>query len=483
MSTLKEKTAKGLSWGFVDNFVGTGITAVVSIILARILSPAEFGLVGMVAIFISLANSLMDSGFSGALIRKKDVGEKDLNTVFYTNLTFSLILYGLLYLSAPWVSEFLNTPELTTLLRVLALSVVIISFTQVQKVIFIRKIDFKTQAIVSLIASLISAAVSIWMALKGYGVWALVAQQLSKQASVSLFFWIFSSWHPGFVFSIKSFKEMFNFGSKLLACSIISVIWNEIYSLVIGKMYNPVAVGLYTRADKFKTLVTSNIGQVVQRVGYPVLSSISEDPQRQVRVYRKVVRVTVLLSSTLVFGLAACADAMVEVLIGAKWLGCVPYIRILAFSGVFLPLILSSVNVFNANGKSNITLLLEIIKTALATIPVVLGIFFNIDILLWGLAGVTALSYLIHSYFVSKEIEYKTSKQVLDIVPFILISLIMAAVVYLVGFLEIKPLPLLMLQVVTGFVVTVLCYEWIYTCEEYRDVKDMILKILKIKKK
>ena len=216
------------------------------------------------------------------------------------------------------------------------------------------------------------------MALTGWGVWSLVAQQLVKQGAVSVLLWIFSKWKPSLIFSTTSFKEMFSFGSKLLACSLISVIWNEIYSFVIGKMYNPVAVGYFNRADKFKSMVTSNIGQAVQRVGYPVMSSIQDDPQRQVRVYKKIVRLTILLTATLVFGLIGCAEAMIEVLIGSKWLPSVEFLRILGLSGIFLPLVLGSVNVFNANGKSEITLKLEIIKTLLAVIPVTLGIIYDI---------------------------------------------------------------------------------------------------------
>lgn len=482
MSTLKEKTAKGLGWGFIDNFVGTGITAVVSIILARILSPEEFGLVGMIAIFIALGNSLMDSGFSGALIRKENVTDKDLSTVFYTNLILSIIIYAILFVSAPFIAEFLNTPILVKLVRILSLSVLIMSFTQVQKVNFIRKIDFRTQAIISLAASLVSGIASIWMALDGYGVWSLVVQQLSKQAVVSLLLWIFSTWKPSAVFSWSSFKEMFYFGSKLLACSIISVIWNEIYSLVIGKMYNPVSVGYFTRAEKFKSLVTSNIGQVVQRVGYPVMSSIQNDPQRQVRVYRKVVRLTMLITSTLVMGLIGCADAMIEVLIGAKWLPAAEYLRILGLSGIFLPLILSSVNVFNANGKSDKTLLLEIIKTALAVIPVTLGIVCNIKFLLWGMVGISLLSYLIHAAFVAKEINYTVWQQVKDILPFFIISSVMSILVHFIGELEIKALYLLVLQIAVGFAITLAAYEIFYKSEEYTDIKNEMMRVLRLKK-
>lgn len=482
MSTLKEKTAKGLGWGFVDNFVGAGVTAVVSILLARILSPEEFGLIGMITIFISLGASLMDSGFSGALIRKKGASDKDFSTVFYTNLILSIVIYALLFALAPTIAWFLNNEILSDLIRVLGLSVIIISFTQVQKVTFIRKIDFKTQAIISLSASLVSGVVSIWMALKGFGVWSLVVQQLSKQAVVSILMWVFSSWKPSLTFSISSFREMFSFGSRLLACSVISVIWNEIYSFVIGKMYNPVSVGYFVRADKFKSMVTSNIGQVVQKVGYPVMSSINDDPERQVRVYRKVVRLTMLLTSTLVLGLVGCAEAMIEVLIGPKWLPSAEFLKILAVSGLFLPLILSSVNVFNANGKSNITLILEIIKTLLAVIPVTLGIILDINALLWGMAGVSVVSYLIHALFVSREIKYSVIEQVGDILPFIVISTVMSFIVSLMGTIPLSPLPLLILQVGVGFIIVLLSYEFIYKSEEYFDVKNQILKMLHIKK-
>ena len=482
MTTLKEKTAKGLSWGFIDSLSNTGFTAIISIILARILSPEEFGLIGMIAIFIALGNSLMDSGFSGALIRKESVTDEDLSTVFYTNLALGTIIYLILYAIAPAISNFLNTDILCELIRVLGLSVIIVSFSQIQKVNFTRKIDFKTQAIISLIASVFSGVISIWIALTGFGVWSLVAQQLSRQCIISILLWIFSSWKPNASFSAKSFKEMFSFGSKLLACSLISVIWSEVYSFVIGKMYNPISVGYFSRAEKFKNLATSNIGQVVQRVGYPILSSIQNEPDRQVRVYRRVIRVTILLAGTLVMGLVGCADAMIEVLIGAKWLPAAEYLRILGISGLFLPIILVSVNVFNANGKSDITLKLEIIKILLAGIPILLGILFNIKLMLWGIVAITFITYLIHAAFVAKEIEYSVWQQLKDIVPFIIIPTIMSAIVYSVGMIDLKPILQLTLQICAGCFVLVVIYEYIYKTEEYTDIKGVLLKVLRIKK-
>ena len=454
-STLKEKTAKGLGWGFIESFSGTGLTAIISIILANILAPEQFGLVGMVAIFVTLGNSLMDSGFSGALIRKSDVTDKDLSTVFYTNLALGAGIYAILYAISPWVASFLGYEILTKLLRVLSLSVIIVSFTQVQKVNFIRKIDFKTQAIISLIAAVTSGVASIWMALTGWGVWALVAQQLSKQAMIS----------------------------KLLASSLISTVWNEIYSFVIGKMYNPVQVGYFVRADKFKSLVTQNIGQVVQKVGYPVMSTIQDDPTRQVRVYSRIVRLTMLITCTLVMGLLGCAESMIHVLIGEQWLPSVPYLRLLGLSGLFLPLILASVNVFNANGKSEVTLKLEVIKTLLAAIPVTLGIIYDINMMLWGMVAVSALSYLVHAWYVSKEIPYSLVRQVADIIPFFACSAVMGGVVYVIGnAIELSPLLTLLVQLAAGFVITVISYEFIYRAEEYRDIRNQALKVLKLKK-
>lgn len=477
MSNLKDKTAKGLGWGFADSIFGTGITAVVSIVLARLLSPAEFGLIGMTAIFISLSTTLVDSGFCDALTRKKFADTIDFNTVFYTNMAISVILYVILYFSAPFIADFYGIPVLVRVIRILSLSIIVIAFSQIQKVIFIRNIDFKKQAIISLIASLSSGVIGIVMALRGYGVWSLVAQQLSKLTISSILLWVMSSWKPSFVFSYIRFKEMFSFGGKLLVAAIINVVWNEIYSLIIGKVYNPSLVGQYSRADKFRNLVTSNVGTVVQRVSYPVLSKIQDEKERQVRVYRKVIKTTMLLTFTLVLGLLACAEAMIVTLIGEKWLPSVEFLRILCLSGLFIPLMMNSINVINANGKSNITLFLQIVKTLLAVIPVLLGIFISIKALLWGMVAVSLISYLIHACFVSKVITYPLSEQFSDILPFFISAGVMALLVWFTGLLTLPMWLLLLLQLFVGFVVTVFTYQFIFKCEEYFDIKKAVLNI------
>lgn len=481
MATLKDKTAKGIGWGFADNFANIGIQAVIGIVLARILSPDDFGLIGMTAIFISLANSFTDSGFSVALTRKKEATNIDFNTIFYSNIGLGTIFYSILFFSAPFIASFFEREILTSIIRILGLSIVFTAFTTVQKVILIRKIDFKTQAIVSFFSSILSGTIAIIMALSDCGVWTLVVLQLSKLFIASFLFWVLSAWKPQFVFSINSFKEMFSFGSKLLTASIISILWNEVYSLIIGKFYNAPTLGQYSRAEKFKGMVTSNVSIVMQRVSYPVLSNIQDEKERQLRVYRKVIRTTLLLTSTLVCGLAAVADNLVVVLIGGQWTPAVPFIRILCISGLFIPLLLNAVNILNANGRSDLTLRLEIIKTVLAVIPVLLAIYFSIEWMLWGIALVTVINFFIYSLYLLKVINYKISSQIGDILPSLSISIIMALSVWGVGFLDINVIIKLLIQLIIGGAIIFTIYEFLYKNEEYIDIKNALLGLLKKK--
>lgn len=479
MSDLKDKTAKGIGWGFADNMANIGLMAIVNIILARILSPEEFGIMAMTALFITLATSLVDSGFYGALTRKKEVNDTDFNTVFFLNLSLSVVLYAILFLIAPAISRFFDVPMLVPIIRILGLSLFITAFSIVQKVKLVRKIDFKTQTIISCFSSVISGGVSITMALCGYGVWSLVALQLIRLFVTTTLLWIFSKWRPSLQFSAKSFKEMFSFGGRLVIVAIISVIWNEIYSLIIGKIYNSAILGQYSRAEKFKSMVSSNVGIVMQRVSYPVLSTIQDEKERQVRVYRKVNKTTMLITFTCVFGLAAIAPSLVELLIGDKWLPSVPYLQILCASGIFIPLLYNSVNIINADGRSDITLWLEISKTIIAVGPVLLGIYTSIEWMLWGFVGSYLLSYLLHAFCVNKVIHYSVGRQILDILPSFLIAIIMMVIVWLVGLLSIPYWLLLPLQLLVGVLIILLIYEKLYKSEEYFEVKGAILGLFK----
>ncbi len=483
MDGLKEKTAAGVKWGFIDNLAGTGILAVVNIVLARILSPAEFGIVGMTSIFLTLSTSLVDSGFTGALTRKSEVDEKDLNTVFYFNLLTSVFLYAILYLAAPLIAGFFSQPVLTDVIRILGLSLIVTALSIVQKVILVRRLDFRTQAYVSVISAVLSGIAGIWMALSGYGVWSLVAMQLSRLVLMTVLLWVFSRWKPALLFSVASFREMFSFGGRLLLTAVISTLWSEIYSFIIGKLYAPSVLGQYSRADKFRNMVTSNVSIVMQRVTYPVLASIRDEKQRQSRAYRKIVRTTVLISFTAVLGLAAVSEAFVLTLVGEQWVPAIKYLRILCLSGLFMPLMICSANILNANGRSDTTLYLEIMKTALAVIPVLAGIFSGMEALLWATVAVSAASYLVYAAMVSRSVDYPVLRQLSDIAPYFIVSAVMAAAVWLLSWLPLPQWLILIIQLCAGAAIVILAYETVYRNDEYLDVKSALLKFLKLPRK
>ncbi len=479
MSDLKQKTAKGMGWGFADNIASAGITAIVGIVLARILSPAEFGIIGKTTIFIALAGIFMDSGFSIALTRKKDADEADFNTVFHTNLMFSAILYIILYVSAPFIAQFFNTPILTDIVRILGLAVVIQAFSIVQKVVFTRKLDFKNQAIASLVASSVGGGLAILMAVKGFGVWSLVAFQILKITLYTLMLWMLSPWKPTMGFSWMRFREFFSFSSKLLAGSVITIIWNEIYSLVIGKVYTDSLLGFYARADKIKSSITSNVSMVIQKVSLPMLSTIQDEKERQVRAYRKVIKTTAMITFTALFGMGVIAKSLIVVLIGEKWLPAVHLLQILSLSGIFIPLMSNSVNLITANGKSNISLRLEIIKTLLSVFPIMLGIFYTIEWMLWGTIVTSFVAYMFHAYYVGRVIKYPILEQIKDLLPYLFIAAIMAFPTWFIQYIPIPQIFILLLQLIAGGAIVFFVYEVIYKSEEYKDIKGIVIDTLR----
>ena len=352
--SLKQKTITGLLWSFIDTFAGQGISFIVGIILARILSPREFGLIGMITIFIAVSQSFIDSGFSSALIRKKDCSQTDYSTIFYFNLMVGIIFYVILFISAGAISSFFKEPQLYMILKVLGLGLILNAFGIIQRTILTKEINFKLQTKISLVASIGSGAVAISMALSNYGVWSLVVLTLGKVGLNSLFLWIWAKWKPLFVFSKKSFIELFSFGSKLLLSGLIDTIYRNVYYLIIGKFFSAAELGYYTRADQFQTLPSSNLNGVISRVSYPILSSIQDEPERLKSNYKKLIRSTMFLTFFLMLGLAAVAKPMVLTLIGEKWLPSVIYLQMLCFVGMQYPLHSLNLNILQVKGRSDL---------------------------------------------------------------------------------------------------------------------------------
>lgn len=479
--SLKHKTVKGVGWSFVDNIANQGITFLVGLVLARILTPAEYGVMAMVTIFIAISNSIVDSGFSNALIRKIKIERIDYNTVFYFNLVVSLFLYLVLFLCAPAISIFFKEPLLVDVMRVIGWILVINALAIIPRTILVRKVDFKTQTKVSLIASLSSGAIGICMALTGWGVWSLVGQQLSRQLLNTLFLWFFCRWRPLWEFSIQSFKELFGFGSKLMLSGLLTTIYNDIYSLVIGRCYSAADLGQYTRASQFNTIFSSNLTTVVQRVSYPVLSSIQNEEDRLREAYRRVIKVTMLVTFACMLGLAAVAKPLLVILIGEKWLPAVYFLQIICFSGMLYPLHAINLNILQVKGRSDLFLKLEIIKKIIATIPIVIGIFWGIELMLWGSVCTSFIAFFLNSYYSAPLIGYPTLQQIKDVVPTFCVSLGVAVLMWSFSLLPLSYYIMFLLQFSVGIIAFILIYEWL-RLSEYMEVRRLLLQFFGLKK-
>lgn len=476
--SLKNKTVKGIGWSFIDNLASSGITFLVGLALARLLSPDEFGVLGMITIFLAVSNSIVDSGFSSALIRKNDVKEIDYNTVFYFNIFVGLTFYFILYFSSPAIGHFFKEPLLVSVTRWMGIILVINSLSIIQRTILVKTINFKTQTKISLIASVISGTIGVGMAFCACGVWSLVGQQISRQFLNTLFLWIYTKWHPAWEFSTKSFNELFGFGSKLLLSGLIDTIFNNLYYLVIGRFYSASQLGQYSRAEQFNSIFSINITTIIQRVSYPVLSSIQNEPERLKKAYRKVLKVTMLITFTCMLGLAASAKPLVLILIGEKWLESVSYLQIICFSGMLYPLHALNLSLLQVKGRSDLFLRLEIIKKTMAIIPIALGILYGIKFLLWGGVLMSFISYFINSYYSSKLIGYSTKKQIQDMLPTFSISIIVAAIMWLISKFDISIYIMLPLQCILGLSLAICIYE-IIKLEEYQETKQMIFSLIK----
>lgn len=475
--SLKHKTVKGASWSFIDSIAGQGITFLVGLVLARLLTPEEYGLIGIITIFIAVFNSIVDSGFSNALIRKNDAKDIDYNTVFITNLVLSVVLFGALYVSAPSISRFFSQPQLIPLLRVMGIIVIINAFAIIQRTILVKKVDFKTQTKVSLISSISSGVVGIGMALNGLGVWSLVGQQISRQFLNSAFLWFYSKWYPKLQFSIQSFKELFSFGWKLLASSLIDTVWREIYQVVIGKYYTPAALGQYTRAQQFASIYSSNLNSVVQRVSFPVLSSVQDDKERLKNGYKRIIKVSMLITFTLMLGLAAVAKPLVLSLIGEQWLPCVPFLQIICLQMMLYPLHSLNLNMLQVQGRSELFLRLEIIKKIIALGPLLLGIFVNIYWMLGSSVITGFIAYYLNAHYSGPFLNYSIKEQVKDILPSFGVALAMAIPVFVMSFIPMNSFILLPLQILAGVIITISICE-MTKLPEYLEIKGIVMPVI-----
>lgn len=476
--SLKNKTIKGVGWSAADAFLGQGVTFIVGLVLARLLSPDEYGLIGICLIFTTVLNGIVDSGFSNALIRKKEVTDEDYNTMFITNMVISIVLYVILFICAPLVSEFFHREELTALVRATGLILFFNALSITQVTILTKEINFKTKTKASFVSAVISGVIGIAMAFMGYGVWALVAQQLSKQLFYTICLWFLNKWCPKFTFYKKSFKYMWGFGWKLLASGILNNVWNQLYQVVIGRFYSPATLGQYTRAQEYAGLCSQNLTTIVQRVTFPVLSELQDDKKKLLVSYRKLVKVSMFVTVICMFALGAMAEPMIFSLIGSQWHQAATFLPFICITMSLYPLHAINLNMLQVQGRSDLFLYLEIVKKINSLIPIFIGVFVGVYWMLCASIFTGFIAFLLNSWFTGKFLNYSSWQQLKDVLPSYLIAFFIGFIVYLLKFLPLSFNLIFPLQILATIIVGWIVNQ-IVNLEEYCEIKNIVQTVIK----
>lgn len=430
MTSIVTKSLKGVIWSAVEKFSLQGVHFIIGIILARLLSPSDFGMIGMLTIFLCVSQTFIDCGFSNALIRQKNTTEQDYGTAFLLNFLISLVAFGILFIIAPFVASFYNMPELEPVMRWVAFTLILNALFTVHKVRLTRAVDFKTQSKVSLAAAILSGLIGIYFAYNGFGVWSLVYQMICNSILNLLFMIIFLKWFPKPMFVKKSFDELFGFGSKILIASLISSIYSNLYNIVIGKKFSALDLGFYTRADQLGKFPSQNFAVIMSRVTLPILSQLQDDPKRLKDIYEKYLKMTCFVVFPLMLGLAALAEPVIVLMLGEKWLSSVLLLQIMCFGLMLDPICNINLNLLYVKGRSDLVLRLEIVKKIIAVAILVVSCFFGIKWMCIGSVCYSVIATLLNTRYTGLFIGLNTLKQVKQIAPYYLLSLFMALIVF-----------------------------------------------------
>lgn len=474
-SSLKEKTVKGVMWSSIDRFSTQGIQFVFSILIARLLLPSDYGAVAMLNIFLSISQSFIDCGFGTALIRKLDRTDTDFSTVFYFNIVVGLFFYIVLWLASPYIAAFYEIPLLEDITKVLALTFVFSSFSGVHSAKLSITIDFKTIAKISIIVTILTGSVGLWMAYNGYGVWALVIQAVSWSLLRTVLLWLFVRWIPKWIFSWKSFRGMFSFGSKLLISGLIDTTYKNIYTLVVGKVFSSTTLGLYSRASGLAQYPSSNITSVLQGVTFPVLSSIQNETERLADAYKRFLRISAFIVFPLMVGLAAVADPLIRLVLTDKWEGCIYLLQIVCFSMMWYPIHVINLNLLQVKGRSDFFLKLEIIKKIQGVIILCVTIPMGIVVMCYGQIVGSLLSLVYNTYYTKKLIGYGYIAQMKDLLHILIHSLAMGVGVWCI----VQIFDSLWLQLVVGILFGAVYYivgAYFLHFEELKEVISLVRK-------
>tara|TARA_B100000900_G_C20600936_1_gene725572 strand:- start:894 stop:2342 length:1449 start_codon:yes stop_codon:yes gene_type:complete len=475
--SLKSMALKGVFWSTIDKFFAQIVQFAIVIILARILMPADFGLIGMLSIFIVLSQTLVDSGLGTGLIQKKNRTDVDFSTVFVFNLVTSVFLYFLLFLSAPAIADFYELPQLVSLTRVLAINIIINSLAVVQYSKLTISVDFKTIAKVNIISVVLGGLIAVYFAYFGFGVWALVIQQITRSFISVLMFWFLSKWKPSVFFSKQSFKNLFDFGYKLLLARIYAQVLNNIYNIIIGKVYSSSELGYYTNAKNYSDITAGTITGILQQVTFPILASLQDDKKRLISVYSRIIRMTAFFVFPTMTLLALLADPFIRLVLTEKWLPAVVLLQWLSFARIVSPISSVNMNILNAVGRSDLFLKVDLSKLPLIVITLIITIPLGVKAMVIGNFIISIISFYINAYMPGKLFGYGALSQLKDILPVFISTVIMAFIVILTTFFMQNLYFKLIVGIFSG-VISYLTISSILKMEELNELKSNFKKFI-----
>lgn len=472
MGELKDKAISGVKWNAIGRFSTQGVNFIIGLILARLLSPSDYGVVGMVGIFFAIAQTFIDSGFGSALIRKNDCTDTDYSTAFYFNIVIGLVCCILLCIASPFIADFFNTPILKDLVKVMSLNMFVGAFAIVHSAKLTHSVDFKSQSIVGLITAVLSGTMGIFMAYKGFGVWSLVFQQLVATILRVVLLVAITKWLPKQLFSKTSFKYLFGFGGKILVSSLIHTIYANMTTLIIGKFYTAKDLGYYSRGESLATYPSTNITGILQSVTYPVLSKIQDDDEHLIQSYRKLISMTSLVIFFGMFLLAALAKPLMVTLLTDKWLDAVIYLQIFCFAYMFDHICALNLNILYVKGYSNLVLRLEVIKKVISISMILVAVPLGVLAICVARALYTQIAVVINTYYTGKLFDLGYVKQVKDFSKYLLCSIVAVVPAFVVTYVNIHAsLQLVIGGCISCFVYFILLRNDIYLNELYVIIK------------
>ena len=429
--SLKAQAKSGMIWTFAQQFGSQIIGFAISIVLARLLTPEDFGTIALFGVVMGIASALISGGMGSSLIRDKNTNEKDYSTVFIFNIVLSIIMYGIVYITAPYIADFYKVPTLSTIIRVYALVLIINAFNIIQSTRLSKDMAFKTMFQIKLPSLIIGGVTGIAFAYTGFGVWSLVYSALIQNIISTIQYWLYSDWRPKLIFDRDKFRHHFSFGYKMTLSGLLDIVFNNIYPILIGKLFSAAQLGYYNRADTLKQLPVSNLSTALNKVTFPLFAKISHDDQKLKEVYQKLMRVVIFIIAPTLALMVVLAEPIIRFLLTDKWIPAVPYLQILAISGVLYPIHAYNLNILQVKGRSDLFLRLEVIKKILQILIIASSIYFGIYGLLWGQVIFSFSALFINTHYTGKFIKYNAWEQMIDLLPSIGLATCSGAIVYL----------------------------------------------------